>query len=53
MAMIDYDKLREWVQAEISYAIAGTQPGADGYYGSDREEGRIADRLFDELKKGG
>ncbi len=42
--------MREWIQAEIKAAIADSQPGEDGYYGSQGYfEGREADRLFGEV----
>ena len=47
---MDFDKLREWVQAEIESAIEAREPGADGYYGNNMEERLKAERLFNELK---
>ena len=41
--------LREWVQAEIKAAIADSEPGADGYYGTGYEENKQADELFERL----
>lgn len=45
------DLMREWVRAEISYAIANNSEGPDGYYGGGYSEEKEADRLFEALKR--
>lgn len=43
--------LREWVRAEINAAIADSQEGSDGYYGSGYAENEAADKLFLQVKQ--
>ena len=43
--------LRQWVRAEIEYAVALATPGADDYLRSCVGEREQADRLFTELRK--
>ena len=45
-----FNSLREWVRAEIDYALAGESEGADGYKQSAIAERDKADRLFEQLK---
>lgn len=42
--------LREWVKAEIEYAIASNEEDSSGYRVSALGERNVADRLFGELK---
>ena len=45
-----FNALREWVRAEIDYALARQTEGADGYAHSSNVERHAADRLFEQLK---
>lgn len=44
------EALREWVRAEIQYALAQGEEGSDGYRGSAHAERDVAERLFDALR---
>ena len=46
---MDLELLREWVRAEIDYAMARNEPEADGYSSSAILEREIASTLFAEL----
>lgn len=49
---MDYELLREWIRAEIYYALASNEEGADGYYCTARDDRDVADRLFEKMKEG-
>lgn len=51
MKIKSYELLREWVRAEIDYALASTQEGPDGYLYSHHAERDIANELFEKLKR--
>ena len=46
---MDWKLLRAWIQAEIVSEIASREEGADGYYGNNYVENKIANDLFEEL----
>lgn len=49
--MIDLDLLREWIRAEIDYAIAQQEVGADGYTSACHYEKEIANNLFNKINR--
>lgn len=44
------EAMREWVRAEIAYAIAYSTTDEEGYHGSCRREEKEADQAFEKLK---
>jgi hypothetical protein len=49
MTIDELMKLREWVKAEIEYAIFDKQEDSEGYIGTAYAEKRLAEQKFKEL----
>lgn len=45
------DLFREWIRAEIHYALESRCEGEDGHYHSAKYEEKEADSLFEDLKR--
>ena len=50
--MMNLDLLRNWIRAEIEFAMACHEVDDSGYRQSGRSEEREADKLFNLLKEG-
>jgi hypothetical protein len=44
------ETLREWVRAEIYFALAKNETDEDGYYTSAKSEEKLADSAFEKLR---
>jgi predicted HNH restriction endonuclease len=49
MTPTQMESFREWVRAEIEYALEGREEGSDGYRCSARRERDAAQRAFDKV----
>lgn len=49
MTAEQWEKLREWIKAEIDAKIADSRPGLNNCYNTGYSENKEADRLFKAL----